>query len=68
MARPRKYAQVNGETIDGVHLHRSSGRFYILDERRKQVYFRDPQAARDALCIPKTSSGRIRETDGEDGR
>jgi integrase len=48
MPRPRKYIQVNGETIDGVHLHRSSRRYYIIDRRGKQVYFRDWKAARAA--------------------
>jgi len=48
MARPRKYVQVSGKTIDGVHLHRGSGRYYIIDRRGKQVYYRDLQAASDA--------------------
>ena len=48
MARPRKYVQVRGITVDGVHHHRATHRYYIFDGRGKQVYFRDLQAASDA--------------------
>lgn len=41
MARPRKYIQINGRTIDGVSVHRSTARYYIFDHRGKQRYFRD---------------------------
>ncbi|MCP4589857.1 MAG: hypothetical protein GY842_03870, partial [bacterium] len=41
MARPRKYIQINGRTIDGVSFHRSTARYYIFDHRGKQRYFRD---------------------------
>ncbi len=45
MARPRKYIQIDGRTIDGVSLHRATNRFYIYDRRGKQVYFRSWQEA-----------------------
>jgi hypothetical protein len=41
MARPRKYIQSTGKTINGVHHHRASGRYYVLDHQGGQVYFRD---------------------------
>ena len=48
MARPRKYVQVDGKTIDGVSFHKATNRFYIYDHRGKQVYFRTWQQASDA--------------------
>ncbi len=48
MARPRKYIQVAGKTIDGVSFHKATNRFYIYDHRNKQVYFRTWHAASEA--------------------
>ena len=48
MARPRKYIQVNGRTIDGASLHRSTARYYIFGHRGKQQYLRD---WRDASAV-----------------
>ncbi|MFH0982023.1 MAG: hypothetical protein V2A79_10830 [Planctomycetota bacterium] len=39
MARPRKYIRVNHETIDGVSLHKPSGRYCLVDHSGKRVYF-----------------------------
>lgn len=48
MARPRKYVQVDGKTIDGVSFHKATNRFYIYDHRGKQVYFRTWREASEA--------------------
>ena len=48
MVRPRKHAQVNGRIIEGVPLHRATGRYYTIDSHGKQVYFWGLQAASEA--------------------
>ncbi len=48
MARPRKYVQVDGKTIDGVSFHKATNRFYIYDQRNKQVYFTTVREASEA--------------------
>ena len=39
MVRPRKYIHINGKMINGIHLHKATGRYYITDRRSRQVYF-----------------------------
>ena len=48
IARPRKYVQVDGKTIDGVSFHKATNRFYIYDHRGRQVYFRTWREASEA--------------------
>ncbi len=51
MARPRKYAQIDGRTIDGVSFHKATNRYYIYDRNGKQVYFRSWREASDAYQL-----------------
>ena len=48
MARPRKFIQIEGRTVDGVSYHGPSKRYYIISQIGKRVYFRDWQKARTA--------------------
>lgn len=51
MARPRKYIQFDGKTIDGLSLHKSTGRYYSLGPDGQREYWgRDkPRAVEDFL-------------------
>jgi integrase len=61
MARPRKYIQVNGRTIDGVSLHRATRRYYIFDNRGKQRYFHDWREA--SAAYRSVLAGRLQPVD-----
>ena len=37
MARPRKYIQDDGKTVDGLSLHKPSRRYYSIGERNQRT-------------------------------
>ena len=39
MARPRKYIHDTGKTVDGLSLHRSTGRFYSVETDGQRTYW-----------------------------
>jgi len=39
MARPRKYIHDSGKTVDGLSLHKSTGRFYSVETNGQRTYW-----------------------------
>jgi len=66
IARPRKYIQIEGQTIDGASLHKRTGRYYVLDQSGKRVYFKDwreARAAQRARPAGPARAGQLRDMD-----
>ena len=68
MSRPRKYIQIDGQTIDGVSRHRPSKRYYIIDRSGNRVYFNDWREASARLPRLFSLGYGVAEDEGVDER